>query len=65
MFLKWANVISCLDNIAYNSKEADQLPTNSVLGILQFSFHPEISQSNHSGIYTMAKVLGDNICFVS
>lgn len=36
----------CLNNIAHNSKEADQLPADPVLGILQFTFHSEVDVSD-------------------
>ncbi|EED16713.1 hypothetical protein TSTA_017870 [Talaromyces stipitatus ATCC 10500] len=48
MSLRHANVVPCLNNIAYYSKEADLLPANPVLGILHFTFHSEVDVSESS-----------------
>ena len=48
MIIRRVNVHPCLGNIAWNSKEADQLPADPVLGILQFTFHSGVDVSEPS-----------------
>lgn len=48
MITRRVDVHPCLDNIAWNSREADQLPADPVLGILQFTFHAGVDVSEPS-----------------
>jgi hypothetical protein len=45
MITRHVDIKPCLNNIPYDSKEADQLPANPVLGILQFTFHSGVDIS--------------------
>ncbi|RLL95788.1 hypothetical protein CFD26_104336 [Aspergillus turcosus] len=45
MITRHVDIKPCLNNIAYDSKDADQLPANPVLGILQFTFHSGVDVS--------------------
>lgn len=37
----------CLNNIAHNSKEADQLLANPILSILHFTFHSGVDVQSY------------------
>ncbi|KAH8700095.1 hypothetical protein BGW36DRAFT_415267 [Talaromyces proteolyticus] len=48
MINRYVAIKPCLNHIAYDSKDADQLPATPVLGILQFTFHSGVNVSEPS-----------------